>query len=85
MRVDKFSDRHIGPREAEVEEMLQAIGAGSLDELVRMTIPGSILSPEKFQFEEGVSEAAYLDEITEISKKNKIFRSFIGQGLHPRQ
>ena len=82
MRADKFSVRHIGPRGKEVTEMLQTIGAGSLDELVRKTIPGSILSPEKFQFEEGISEAAYLHEITEISKKNKIFRSFIGQGYY---
>ncbi|MDF1570977.1 MAG: aminomethyl-transferring glycine dehydrogenase [Bacteroidales bacterium] len=82
MRSDKFSNRHIGPRGDEITEMLQTVGAGSLDELVRKTIPGSILSPEKFQFEEGISEAAYLDEITEISKKNKIFRSFIGQGYY---
>lgn len=82
MRADKFSNRHIGPRGDEITEMLQTVGAGSLDELVRKTIPGSILSPEKFQFEEGISEAAYLDEITEISKKNKIFKSFIGQGYY---
>jgi glycine dehydrogenase len=82
MRADKFSNRHIGPRGEEITEMLHTIGAGSLDELISKTIPGSILSPEKFQFEEGISEADYLDEITEISKKNKLFRSFIGQGYY---
>jgi glycine dehydrogenase len=82
MRADKFSNRHIGPRGEEIKEMLQTISAGSLDELIGKTIPGSILSPGKFHFEEGISEAAYLDEITEISKKNKIFRSFIGQGYY---
>ncbi len=82
MRADKFSDRHIGPRSADVTEMLQTIGVGSMDELIRRTIPGSILAPEKFLFEEGMSEASYLDEITEISKKNKVYRSFIGQGYY---
>src|SRR6056297_1661632 len=82
MRADKFSDRHIGPRSADITEMLQTIGVGSLDELIKKTIPGNILAPEKFLFEAGISEAAYLDEITEISKKNKVFRSFIGQGYY---
>ena len=82
MRADKFSDRHIGPRSADVTEMLQTIGVGSMDELIRKTIPGSILAPEKFLFEEGMSEAAYLDEITEIGKKNKVYRSYIGQGYY---
>jgi len=28
-----FADRHVGPRPAELERMLGAIGVGSLDEL----------------------------------------------------
>lgn len=82
MRADKFSERHIGPRGTEITEMLQTIGAGSLDELIRKTIPESILAPEKFHFEDGVSEAAYLEQISEISKKNKVFKSYIGQGYY---
>ena len=82
MRADKFSDRHIGPRKSDVDEMLQGIGAGSLDELIRSTIPSSILSPETFSFEEGISESDYLSMITGISKKNKVFKSYIGQGYY---
>ena len=34
MREDKFSDRHIGPRSNEIDEMLKTAGANSLDELI---------------------------------------------------
>ncbi len=37
-----FADRHIGPRERELETMLAAIGAGSLDELAAAAVPDAI-------------------------------------------
>ena len=40
--TDTFVHRHIGPSGDEVREMLQLIGANSLDELVDQTIPTSI-------------------------------------------
>jgi glycine dehydrogenase len=82
MRADKFSDRHIGPRSSDIDGMLKTIGAGSVDELIKKTIPSSILAPEKFKFEEGVSESDYLSMITKISKKNKLFKTYIGQGYY---
>ena len=82
MREDKFSDRHIGPRPGEINEMLKIVGADSLDDLIQKTIPSSILAPEKIELPIGISEAAYLERITEISKKNKIFKSYIGQGYY---
>jgi glycine dehydrogenase len=82
MRADKFSNRHIGPREKDIEEMLKSVGAGSVDELISKTIPSSILAPEKFVFDEEISEHAYLKNITEISKRNKVYKSYIGQGYY---
>jgi glycine dehydrogenase len=82
MRADKFSDRHIGPRSSDIESMLKAIGTGSVDELIKNTIPSSILAPEKFKFEKGISESEYLSMITKISKKNKLFKTYIGQGYY---
>ncbi len=82
MREDKFSNRHIGPRSNEIDEMLKVIGADSLEDLIKKTIPSSILAPEKIQLPKGITEAAYLEKITEVSKKNKIFRSYIGQGYY---
>ena len=40
---DDFISRHNGPDQSEVTEMLSTIGAESLDELVRQTVPAKIL------------------------------------------
>ena len=82
MRADLFSNRHIGPRKNEITEMLETIGVDSVDTLIRKTIPAAILSPEKFIFREGISEAAYSEYISQISKKNKLYKSYIGQGFY---
>nr|MDA3821599.1 aminomethyl-transferring glycine dehydrogenase [Bacteroidales bacterium] len=82
MRADKFSNRHIGPRKHEISQMLETIGINSVDELIKKTIPSSILAPEKIHLNEGITEDAYLKDITEISKKNKLYKSYIGQGFY---
>ena len=38
----KFESRHNGPTEAEIAEMLEKIGATSLEELINQTVPESI-------------------------------------------
>ena len=42
---DSFADRHIGPRPDEIENMLKVLGLSSLDDLVKATVPPSILKP----------------------------------------
>lgn len=77
-----FEDRHIGISEKEKEEMLQTIGVSSLEDLVRRVIPDDILLSE-FSFDlEALSEQEYLGMIREISLKNKVYRSLIGQGYY---
>ena len=34
MKVNKFSDRHIGPRSADIEKMLKLVNADSLEQLM---------------------------------------------------
>ena len=43
MLSDQFTLRHIGPRQPEIDKMLEKIGVGSMDELVSKTIPSSII------------------------------------------
>ena len=38
----EFHARHIGPNDAEISEMLAAVGAASLDGLVDAIVPSSI-------------------------------------------
>ena len=78
MSIDKFVERHIGPRDSEIQEMLDKTGVASLDELMDQTLPASIRLKKDMNIEEGMSEYEYLSYIREIASKNKIFRSYIG-------
>jgi len=77
-----FERRHIGPNESETKEMLETIGISSIKELVDKTIPESIRLSGKLNIPEAVSEYDYLREIQTIASKNKVFRSYIGQGYY---
>ena len=45
MKVNYLEKRHIGLSEADEKKMLEAIGAESVDALVRETMPADILLP----------------------------------------
>jgi glycine dehydrogenase len=77
---DSFISRHIGPREKDIETMLREIGLSSLDDLVNSTVPKSIRSSQPLKLGKNRSETDVLNELKEISKKNKIYRSFLGMG-----
>ena len=82
MLTDKFVNRHNGPRESELPQMLKAIGVSSLDELIEKTVPSSILLERPLRLPEAMCEFEYLNHIKAIGQKNKMFRSFIGQGYY---
>jgi glycine dehydrogenase len=78
-----FAARHMGPRHHEVNEMLDTIGVGTLNELIDKTVPASIRLKEPLRISEGMSEEAYLAHVWDLGKKNKMFRSYLGMGYHP--
>ena len=82
MSTDHFADRHIGPSEQEIKEMLSKIGVESIDKLIQETIPENILLEKKLELESPVSEYEYLNQIRRIASENKVFRSFIGMGYY---
>ncbi len=82
MKPDNFSQRHLGPDRIEIEEMLQIIGAGSLDELVEKTIPASIFNKQSLNLPDAIEEHSYLQKMKEIAGKNKIFKTYIGLGYY---
>lgn len=77
-----FAERHIGPDESETREMLAAIGLNSIDELIDKTVPAGIRLNEKLKIAEPMSEFEYLAELKTIANKNKVFKSYIGQGYY---
>ncbi len=78
----EFAARHIGPDEHETHEMLKTIGMASLDELIDKTIPSSIRNKNPFEVTAPVSEFKYLCDLQELASKNKIFKTYIGQGYY---
>src|SRR5512133_274449 len=82
MSSDMFVNRHIGPREHELPGMLKTIGVQSLDKLIDKTVPKAIRLEKPLKLPAAMSEYEYLNHIRGIGQKNKMFRSFIGQGYY---
>ncbi len=79
---DDFPPRHIGPRPKDVEAMLEFLGYGDIDTLVRDTIPDDILMKQPLDVPEAKGEFALIRELRELASKNKVYQSFIGLGYH---
>ncbi|HYE54746.1 MAG TPA: aminomethyl-transferring glycine dehydrogenase, partial [Chitinophagaceae bacterium] len=79
---NEFTGRHIGPNESETAEMLKTIGVSSLEELVNRTVPASIRMDKPLNLPAAMSESEYLHHIKEVSLRNKLFKSYIGQGYY---
>ncbi len=82
MNTDSFALRHIGPRENDLPEMLKTIGASSMDQLIYETVPDDILLKKALDLDTAMSEQEYLEHITDLSSKNKLFKTYIGLGYH---
>jgi len=79
---NEFQQRHIGPDENETADMLKVIGKSSLEELIEATIPQDIRIKKPLEIADPNSEHEYLKELKQVAAKNKLFRSFIGQGYY---
>ena len=77
---DAFVDRHIGPDDRDIHEMLRVVGKGSLDELIDQTIPSTIRLRRPLVLPPPLSEHELLETLGEIARKNEIWRSFLGMG-----
>ena len=78
----EFLARHIGPSQADQEIMLQTVGAKSLDDLMKNTVPEKILLTDELKVDEPISENDALKKLKSISKKNEIFKNFIVMGYY---
>jgi glycine dehydrogenase len=80
---DQFVNRHIGPGNDDITEMVSDLGLSSLDELIDKTVPQGIRLPKKLNLRKPQTEFEFSRELKEIAKKNKIFKSYIGMGYYP--
>ena len=78
----KFQNRHNGPTEAEIAEMLEKIGAPSLGELIDQTVPKAIQLERPLNLPKAMLETDFLVEFKKLASKNKVLKSFIGLGYY---
>ncbi len=79
---DNFIFRHIGITEQDAQQMLQTIGAGSVEELISSVIPANIRLSEPLKLDAPMTEAQFAAHIRELGKENRPLRSLIGMGYY---
>ncbi len=60
--------------------MLKSIGYTGMDEFIEAVIPSNILEKKNISIGEQRTEEEVLEELKNIATKNKVYKSFIGQG-----
>ncbi len=79
---DEFIGRHIGPCAAEMAEMLAAVGAASLDQLIDQTVPAAIRLPADLPLPPSRREHEALADLKAMAGKNVVNKSCIGMGYY---
>jgi glycine dehydrogenase len=80
--ASEFISRHIGVEAADEAHMLSAIGEASRQALIESIVPRSIARSAPMRLPAAATEAAALAELKAMAAKNKVLKSFIGQGYH---
>ena len=79
---DDFVERHIGPSDADIAEMLALIGVSSLSDLVDQTVPDSIREAPFLSIPSGRGESGCLADLRALADQNQVFKSYLGMGYH---
>src|SRR5512133_1926170 len=78
----EFIARHIGIDAADEAVMLHAVAATSRGALIDAIVPRSIARSQAMNIPAPITEAAALAELKAMAGKNKVFKSYIGQGYY---
>jgi len=80
--INSFALRHIGLSQTDIENLLKQLGYKNLEDFSKSVLPENIFTDEKLGLDDALSEEEALKALKEISKKNIVYRSFIGQGYY---
>ncbi|MEY4564393.1 MAG: hypothetical protein RLZZ618_3670 [Pseudomonadota bacterium] len=78
----EFVARHIGIRADDEQHMLSVIGAASRRALIDAIVPRAIARPTPMVLPAALTEAQALAELKALASRNRLLKSFIGQGYH---
>jgi glycine dehydrogenase len=80
--ADDFVFRHVGPRPADLERMLDVVGASSVDELIDEAVPASIRMTDALALPPARTETDVLDELRALAGQNTVVTNMIGMGYY---
>lgn len=83
MELNHFQRRHIGTSEEDKKEMLAQLGYGSMEELIKKTLPNAIRLEKELTLPSALTEYEMLQHLKKLSKKNQQAKNYIGLGYHP--
>ena len=81
-KTQDFSKRHIGLKDTDVEHILHDLGYQNVDTFFKELVPETIFNLDNLDLPEPLDEPSALKKLKSISKKNQVFKSFIGQGYY---
>ena len=82
MHTDHFAPRHLGSTPAEAEDLAKAVGYENTEALVDAAVPDSIRLDSELDLPEALSESGALARLSSIMDKNKVTKTYIGQGYY---
>jgi len=82
-RFESFSTRHLGLTPSDRQQMLTTIGMSSISEMLKATVPDSIMLNTPLALPDSVDEHVIHAELRELFSSDEKRRSFIGQGYYP--
>jgi len=77
---EAFIGRHIGPSSQQQQQMLETVGADSLNALIQQIVPVDIQLPGPPAVGDAVTEHQALAELKAIANQNQRYKSYIGMG-----
>jgi glycine dehydrogenase len=77
-----FKERHLGPRQNDVNKIVKKLEYSALDDLMDAAIPESIRLRKKLEIPAALTELQALESLKEKAKKNQIYKSYLGLGYY---
>ena len=74
---NQFAQRHIGPRDSDIQAMLKELGFSQLEEMASKVIPKVIRSQVKPNIGQGQSEFELLKTLKNMVSKKLLWKNFL--------
>ena len=81
-QAEDFVTRHIGPRDTDIDTMLETVGVESLDRLIEQAVPAGLRADTPLDLPPGRREEDVLRALRSMADKNTVQRSMIGMGYY---